>query len=203
MRYPSPPNVSWALSGFVVGVFATLLATGIFARSPHTSAAPPVVTPRAVAPSILYTQINRLVTRQLGKYTDTRQARLVSLRLLTVRTLESLTDSSVPLAHYRSVYVRFRLNDNPLGASWRVRTAKADVFALLKTLYSSGLPVYDALLIGMYPLTTGHVTNETQAVVAYETHDDAVKIPWKQWGRENEGVVWNGLSYHSIDPRFG
>jgi len=202
MRAPTPPSVSWALSGFVVGVFATLLATGVLTRSSHTATAPSQPTPRALADSALQTQVQKLVSKQLGKFTDSRQLRLISFRLLHVRTLEALTDSSAALAHYRSVYVKFRLNDNPLGSSWRLRTAKADVFAILKALYSSGLPVYDTLLVGVYPLTSGKENKEAQALVAYETHDDAVKIPWRQWGRENEAVVWNHLSYHSVDPRF-
>lgn len=202
MRAPSPPVVSSALSGFVVGVFVTLIATGVFARSSHTAASPPPPTPHAVTTSALHNAVQRLVAHQLGKYTDTRELRLVSVRLLRVRSLEAISNPLPGLARYRSVYVKFRLNDNPLGPSWRLRTAKADVFGVLKALYSSGLPIYDTLLVGIYPLKSGNGTTESQALVAYETHDDAVKVPWKQWGRENEGAVWNGLSYHSVDGRF-
>jgi hypothetical protein len=186
----------------VVGVFVTLLATGIFTHASHSGGtATPAPTPKPVADAALHAQIQRIVSRQLGKFTDNRQLRLVSLRLLRVRSLEALTDS-VGVARYRSVYLEFRLNDNPLGPTWRLRTAKADIFDVLKALYSSGLPVYDTLLIGMYPLKRANQTKDTQAVVAYETHDDANRIPWKQWGRENEGTVWNDLSYKSVDPRF-
>jgi hypothetical protein len=197
--------VSWALSGFVVGVFATLIATGVlFHPANNSSTAPPPTppTPRSVPTSALQTDVSKILMHQLGKYTLSRKPRLVKVRLVNVSTLQALIDPVVGVTRYRSVVVQFRLDDNPLGPSWRLRTAKADVFAMLKALYSSGLPVYDTLLIGLYPLTSGNSTVESQALIAYETHGDSAKIPWKQWGRDKEGTVWNNLSSHSVDPRF-
>jgi hypothetical protein len=203
MRLPSPPLVSWALSGFVVGVVVTLLATGLFGHSSHSSAPPPSPTPHLVADAALNDLLQRTIQHQLGKYTDTRLPRLVKFQLQQVRSLEALSDPLPHLTRYRSIYVVFRLNDNPLGPSWRLRSAKADVFNVMKALFTSGLPVYDVLMSGLFPLKSGNTTTEAQAVVAYETHDDSSKVPWRQWGRESEGAVWNLLSYHSVDPRFG
>jgi hypothetical protein len=205
IRFPSPPHVSWALSGFVVGVFVTLLATGVFfhtANNSATSPPPTPPTPRSVPPSALQTDVSRIIMRQLGKYTTSRELRLVKLKLVNVSSLQELIDPVAGATRYRSLVVQFRLDDNPLGPTWRLRTAKADVFSMLKALYTSGLPVYDTLLIGLYPLKSGTTTSETQALVAYETHADATRIPWRQWGRDREGTLWNNLSSHSVDPRF-
>jgi hypothetical protein len=76
------------------------------------------------------------------------------------------------------------------------------VFALMKMIYTSDLPIYDTELIGMFPLPSGkHVVN-SEAVVAYETHIGATHIPWRSWGRESEGLLWTKLPYKSVDPRF-
>lgn len=158
---------------------------------------------KRVADPIIYLSVQRIVDRQLGPSTVQRQSRLEKLRLLHVRPVEALSTQLRGLSKYRSVFIRFRLNDNPLGPAWRLRTAKSDVFALLKALYTSGLPIYDTLLVGTFPLTAGKVTRETQAMTAYETYDAARLIPWKRWGRENEALLWSELSNKTVDPRFG
>lgn len=94
----------------------------------------------------------------------------------------------------------FRLNDHPLGRSWRLREAKADVFALLKSIYTSGLPVYNTELVGQFA-PAGH--KSYTAVVAYLTYQTATRLPWKRWGRTSEGRLWNLLDYRDVSARFG
>lgn len=201
-RLPSPPVVSAAVSGFVVGVFVTLVASGVLTRVGRTNAAPVLPTPKVVQPNLLWQQVHGIVVRQLGPYTSTKQARLVSLKLARVRSLESLSDPVPHQSTYRTVFIVFRLNDHPLGKSWRLKAAKADVFAVLKALYSSSLPIYDVQLTGRFPLgSTGK--QPTTALVVYETHSAASSIPWRRWGREHESVLWNRLPYTYVDPRFG
>lgn len=203
MRFPSPQIVTSATSGFVLGVLVTLLASGVLAHTDPTSTAPPQPTPKAVGVATLHDRIWRLANRALGPTTNGTQQRLVSVSLLRVHSLEAVADPVTNVDQYRSVNILFRLNDHPLGKSWRLKAAKADVFALMKTLYTSDLPVYDVEAIGLFPLHGKGGTEETQAMIAYETHDQAARIPWKNWGRENEGVLWNRLPYKAVDPRFG
>lgn len=194
--------MSWAVSGFVVGVFVTLIANGLLHGSSTPTAIPPTPTPRQVGDVQLRLQLTKIVNRALGPNTDQKQARLLKLQLLRVRSIESISDPVRGYGRYRSVYVVFRLNDNPLGRVWRLRTAKSDVFQVMKALYTSGLPIYDALLVGRFPLQTAKGIKDSQAVVAYESHQDAVKVPWRRWGRDNEGRLWNQLSSKSVDSRF-
>lgn len=200
---PGAPAVSWALSGFVVGVMVTLVATGAISRTSKVAALPPVTPPPRVAEPLIYNVVQRIVDRQLGPSTVQKQTRLIRLRLLPVGSLEALSTPLSGLSKYRSVFINFRLNDNPLGPSWRLRTAKSDVFGLMKALYTSGLPIYDALLIGTFPLPEGKTVKERQALVAYEAYDAALRIPWRRWGRENEALLWSELSYKMINSRFG
>ncbi len=203
MKLPSPPIVSTAVSGFVVGVFATLLATGVFDRTGRHTQAASLPTPVSVQSGVVYSRVWNLATRTLGPFTNRKQPRLISVKLVKVHSLEAVADQTTNFGTYRSVFIVFRLNDHPLGKSWRLKAAKADVFTLMKAIYTSDLPVYDAELIGQYPLPSGKTSQVAEAVVAYETHDDASQIPWKSWGRDNEARLWNELPYKNIDPRFG
>jgi hypothetical protein len=40
------------------------------------------------------------------------------------------------------------------------------------------------------------------AVIAYLDHFTASRIPWKRWGREDEGRLWLMLARRYVDPRF-
>ncbi len=202
MRFPSPPVVSATISGFVVGVFATLLATGIVNHATSHSQTPPLPTPVGLQTSALYSRVWNLTTHTLGAYTNRKQARLISIKLVRVHSLESVADPQTDFQIYRSVSIDFRLNDHPLGKSWRLKAAKADVFTVMKALYTSDLPVYDIELVGHFPLPEGKKLVDADAVIAYETHNRASQIPWKNWGRENEARLWNELPYKSVDPRF-
>jgi hypothetical protein len=203
MHTPSPPIVTSAVTGFVAGVLVTLAATGVVAHSGNSSAASPLPTTRPVRSSTLHDRLWRMATHALGPYTSEKQKRLISVSLLNVHSLEAVADPLSDLGGFKSATIYFRLNDHPLGKPWRLRAAKADVFAVMKSIYTSDLPVYDTELIGVFPLPTKKGKIVSRAVIAYETHDAAGKIPWKNWGRENESVLWNRLPYHWVDPRFG
>ncbi len=131
-----------------------------------------------------------------------KQQRLVELRLDPVDlALDSRAQASLPSGS-RSVFIEFRLYDHPLGRAWRLRSAKADVFSLLKALYTSRLPVYDVELVGLFPLRSGKTLVDSRALVAFIDHPTADRIPWKKWGRDNEGRLWSMLDYRHLDARF-
>ncbi|MGH2444284.1 MAG: hypothetical protein ACRDFX_14100, partial [Chloroflexota bacterium] len=197
--------VSAGLSGFVVGVFVTLAASGVLARTSGHAApvATPIVT-RPVVQSVLWTRVHKIVTRELGPFTDAKQNRFVSLGLSHVHDYEVTGHQPAgDVAAYRSVSLVFRLNDHPLGKVWRVRAARADVFTVMKGLYVSGLPIYDIHMIGLFALPSNGKKRETEAVRVYESYAAANRIPWKRWGREHETALWNSLSFKYVDPRFG
>lgn len=201
---PDPRVVSWTLTGFVVGVLLTLIATGTLNHA--SQAASPVATlppAKSVGESQLYQNVRRVVVRQLGQaYPNVKLHRLIQLRLDPISSaLDPEARSSVPL-HSRSVFIEFRLYDHPLGKSWRLRSAKADVFSLLKALYTSRLPIYDVELVGIFPLRNGRVVQESRALVAFMDHPTADRIPWRRWGRDNEARLWNLLDYKHLDARF-
>jgi hypothetical protein len=109
----------------------------------------------------------------------------------------------VPTLHKeRAVYIRFRLNNHPLGKAWRLRAAKADVFAVMQALFTSQLPIYSVEMVGLFPVSTGKGTKEEPVLVVYMDHLTASTIPWKRWGRESEGRLWAMLPSRYIDPRF-
>jgi hypothetical protein len=203
-RYPDPRVVSWALTGFVVGVLLTLVATGTLN---HGSAAPiaratlPPVQP--VGDAQLYQSVQKLVIRQLGQaYPNVKLHRLVQLRLDPVSSALDPEARTGISTHARSVFIEFRLYDHPLGKSWRLRSAKADVFTLLKALYTSRLPIFDVELVGIFPLRQGTVVRDSRALVAFIDHPTANRIPWRHWGRENEARLWALLDYKHLDARF-
>lgn len=148
----------------------------------------------------MYAVVRRIVLSKLGP-SDTNQktSRLVSLHLLPVNVPGGDGYSD---ARYRTVAIVFRLYDHPLGPAWRVRAAKADVFAVMKALYTSNLPVYDVDMQGRFPLLTGkHYRTET-VLEAFMSYQAANHIPWKRWARDQEGRLWALLPYTYVDPRF-
>jgi hypothetical protein len=197
---PHPPSVASALSGFVVGVVVTLFATGVFNLGSTPSAIPPPPTAPVVPVSTLRTNVQKLVTKQLGPgYPNPN--RLISLLVLPVRPANGSPESITALARYRSLYIEYRLLDHPLRA-WRLKTAKSEVFSLLHALYTSGLPVYNVELDGRFMLPDHGQIREERALFAYIDFEAASRIPWRSWGREHEGQVWNLLPVKSVDPRF-
>jgi hypothetical protein len=201
---PDPRIVSWTLSGFVVGILLTLLATGTLHHdSPATSAQATLLPAKPVGQAQLYQNVLRVVNRQLGQaYPNVKLRRLIQLRLDPVSAaLDPEGRADVP-PHARSVFIEFRLYDHPLGKAWRLRSAKADVFSLLKALYTSRLPVYDVELVGVFPLRSGRTVQDARALVAFIDHPTADRIPWRRWGRDNEARLWSLLDYKHLDARF-
>jgi hypothetical protein len=196
--------VSWALTGFVVGVLLTLIATGTLNHNSQPSTPLATLPPaKAVGDAVLYQSVRRVVIRQLGQeYPNVKLHRLIQLRLDPVSSpLDPEARGSVP-SNSRSVFIEFRLYDHPLGKSWRLRSAKADVFSVLKALYTSRLPIYGVELVGIFPLRNGNVVQDSRALVAFIDHPTANRIPWRRWGRDNEGRLWSLLDYKHLDPRF-
>jgi hypothetical protein len=103
------------------------------------------------------------------------------------------------------VFITFRLNDHPFGRAWRVRAAKADVFAILHALYTSQLYIYDVHMDGMFPLDAKKPGSLQTAARAYVSHREALRIPWRHMSRSpaDEATLWQTLTTHWIDPRFG
>ncbi|MGI8968496.1 MAG: hypothetical protein ACR2GA_05255 [Chloroflexota bacterium] len=200
VRVPSPPVVTAATAGFVAGVLVALVATGVVTRSSHSSAAP-LPTPPPVRSSVLTDRVRHIVTRELGPLTNQRLPRLVSLQL-TPALIQHSRLPAVVSDRYQSVRVIFRLNNHPLGPSWRLKAAKADVFGVMDALYSSNLPIYNIELIGRFAVPKGKQTYETRVMVAIMSYRNSTRLPWKHWGRENEALLWKDLSYHWLDPRF-
>jgi hypothetical protein len=158
---------------------------------------------KPVGDALLYQSVRRVVIRQLGEaYPNVKLRRLIQLRLDPISSaLDPEARASVP-PNSRSVFIEFRLYDHPLGKSWRLRSAKADVFSVLKALYTSRLPIYDVELVGIFPLRNGKVVEDSRALVAFIDHPTANRIPWRRWGRDNEGSLWALLDYKHLDPRF-
>jgi hypothetical protein len=145
----------------------------------------------------------RIVTRQLGPaYPDTHTPRLVSLQLARVRLPNVALPTPDSGYEFRSVDIVYRLNDHPLGPAWRLRAAKADVFEVLKALYTSNLPIYSVYMNGLFPRGKGKNTREQSAVQVYIDYHTAAKIPWKRWGRELENRLWSTLTLRYVAPWF-
>lgn len=205
IRPPDPRAVSFALSGFVVGVLVTLVATGtLFRASSDGAATPTVALPPKTPPGAMSSRVRAIVLKQLGpSLTGQKTARLVSIQVLPVVNLPEQYQPREIDPRFRSIYIEFRLNDHPLGKVWRLRAAKADVFAVLKALYTSNLPVYDVEMVGRFPLPQRKKLRESDAVIAFMSHNEAQHIPWKRWGRDHEAQVWSELSYKIVEPGFG
>ncbi len=200
---PPAPVVGGALSGFVVGVLLTLLLTGALVPTHRATANPQATLPpptAGVGSRQLYLQVRRIVVAKLGPaLPDQHVTRLRSLQLLPVQ------DAPGRFKHtqYRSVAIVFRLYNHPLGPVWRVRAAKADVFAVMKALYTSGLPVYNVDLQGQFPVKVGKVIRVAPVLRADMPYRVASRLPWKHWGRDVESRLWALLPQKWIDPRFG
>ncbi len=202
MTPPPAPIVGAALSGLVVGILLTLVLTGVLTRGNHGPAPTAATLPTPSRPGELqmYTQIKRLVLAKLGPSDTTQKAsRLISLHLLP---LDLASGDSYADARFRTVAIVFRLYDHPLGPAWRVRAAKADVFAVMKALYTSGLPVYDTEMQGRFPLLSGKQYRAQTVLDAFMSYRVASHIPWKHWARDQEAALWNLLPYKYIDSRF-
>jgi hypothetical protein len=183
-----------------VGVVVTLFATGVLNLG-SSSSAPTGPTPTTNATTQqLYDRVEKIVQKQLGPgYPNSN--RLIWLGLQQVRLPSGIPDIPYPLQNYHSLYIEYWLLDHPLRA-WRLRTAKAEVFSLLRALYISGLPIYNVELDGRFSfLEKGHMRQE-QALYVDINRATANSIPWRRWGREHEGQLWKMLPYKSVDPRF-
>lgn len=205
-RVPSPPVVSAALSGFVVGVLVTLLANGAFSTSARTTLPPATLPPATPTPdSVMVARVTAIVGRVLGP-SDTTNTRLLPNGVhlyAAVPDVGPYDGGDRSLDKYRTVYISFRLLNHPLGPSWRLKEAKGDVFRVMKALYSSTLPVYDVVLQGFYPLPARKGPIALQPVLSASLdHLTAARIPWKRWGREYEGRLWTMLTQEWVDPRF-
>jgi hypothetical protein len=205
IRPPPAPIVSAALSGFVIGVLATLLATGSIAHSSGGASSTPVPTPLSTeAPNVsdaaMGARLRVLVARELGPSPAKSQPRLIHLSVSPSAPINPLQPDVN--SRLRTVVIRFRLNDHPLGGVWRVRAAKGDVFLVLRGLYTSGLPVGNVEMIGVFPLKSA---GPKMVLQVYMETDTAAKLQWRKLGRNeiNEGTVWKMLDYKWIDPRFG
>jgi hypothetical protein len=203
-RLPSPPIVAAALSGFVVGVILTLLATGLMpsgAGSAHLAPTLPPATP--VGDPQLTASVRRIVAHRLGlAYPAPKTPRLLNVDVAEAGPV--LPDSTSPITPHkeRAVYIRFRLNNHPLGRAWRLKAAKADVFAVMQALYTSQLPIYSVEMVGIFPISTRKGVKDEPVLVVYMDHLTASTVPWKRWGRESEGRLWAMLPSKYIDPRF-
>jgi hypothetical protein len=95
----------------------------------------------------------------------------------------------------------FHLNANPFGPARQVASARADAFALLKTLYAHSLPLSDVRLEGMFALQKHKP--EVLALRAGSTVPIQNSLaPWKKLTRSSEKRVWAALQPHFLSPAF-
>lgn len=204
---PPAPLVGAALSGFVVGVFLTLIAVGA-APHPSSSASPPPTAPppAAISDRQMHLRVTQIVSHQLGPLpTDPKKSRLMSVALLPAELTDVPPDTPRGTSPYRSAYIVFRLNNNPFGRAWRLKSARADVFTVMKALYTSGLPIYDVTMEGRYPLPSTNGKGKTRlrrALLVSLSYRTASHIPWHHWGRGDESRLWSQLTWKWTDPRF-
>lgn len=203
-RIPPAPIVSSALSGFVVGVVVTLIATGSILHTsaqPSPTPAPTVTKTQSVRLSnaVVAARVRVLVTRALGPSPVKAQPRLMSL---SVSPEEHNPLHADQLSALRTIIIKFRLNNHPLGAAWRLKAAKGDVFLVLRTLYTSNLPVGSVEMKGVFPLRSSAPRKVLEVYIDTET---AANLNWRKMARNpvNEGRVWRALDYKWVDPRFG
>lgn len=204
-RINAAPVVASGLSGLVIGVLLTLGVTR--AMLPNTTKSLPTVaapTPVVSRPRHLDAVIWRLVVARLGPAVpNPKISRLVNIFPLPADAVPGPVHVTRPRRpSYKSLDIIFRLNDHPLGKSWRLRAAKGDVFRVLKGLYTSGLPIADVRMDGEFPLGTGGARRESTAVVIYMSRATAAHIAWKRIDRSSESQVWKALNYARVDPRF-
>lgn len=200
--------IAFGLTGFVLGVVVTLLAMGALGHGGTVTPAPPIATlPPAppMADSAMAARIAHIANVDLGPaYPGPKKTRVMSVTVSPVVPGTWIQQPlPVNLQKFRNVTIAFHLNDHPLGKTWRLRAAQADVFALLKSLYTSHVPVYNVELNGYFPLERRGKLVDQQVLVAYMDHSTAEHVPWKRWGRVNEQQLWKALSYKYVNPRFG
>ncbi len=197
--------ISATFSGFVLGVVVTLVVTGLFGSGSTPTTVRATLTPATpVGEALLKEKVKHVVVRQLGLgYPNGKVPRLVDLELYPAGPSYPVPDVSPErLSRYRTVYIKFRLVDHPLGRVWRLRAAKGDIFKVLHALYTNPLGVYNVDMVGIFPLKEGSGAKVENALIAIMDHSTAETVPWKRWGREDEGRLWSILSYHYLDPRF-
>jgi hypothetical protein len=202
---PPAPIVAAALSGFVVGVLLTLVASGLALRPGGSAATPPTAAPPvSVSDSVLRHRIAQIVSRQLGPMpSDPRKSRLSGVSLMPAELSDVPPEPATRTTPYRTVYIVFRLNNNPFGSAWRLKSARADVFTVMKALYTSRLPIYDVTMAGRYPLPSPKGKSALRrAVLVSLDHRTASSIPWRHWSRGHEQQLWNMLAFKWVDPRF-
>lgn len=208
VRVPAPV-VSAAVSGFVVGVLVTLAAVGVFTHATPSAATPPATLPPATPESktSVKSSVTTLVSKVLGpSYPNPANKRLLSVHL-------SPADPDIPLHpepriarqydRYHSVILVIRLNDHPLGPAWRAKSARSDVFQVMKGLYTSRLPIFNTEIVGMFPLRAGKKMRLQPVLFAFLDHATASTLPWKRFKRTDEGRFWTLLTYRYINSRFG
>lgn len=198
--------LAFGLTGFVLGIIVTLLAIGAFkVRQNQTPVATlPPSTP--VADVAMRAQITKIVQTQLGPaYPGPARTRIIGSIILSPLFPQSDIDPTIDprLRRFRSVTVKFALNDHPLGKPWRLRAARADVFNLMKALYTSQLPIYNVYLQGYFHLH-GKPAQRQLVLRAYMDYPTAGRIPWKRWDRAaDEARLWSLLPYKYVNPAFG
>jgi hypothetical protein len=152
----------------------------------------------------LKARVEHIVSRVLGPLpSNPKKSRLLEVQVYPVTSRDLGPGEILRFTGYRSLLLVFRLNNHPFGKSWRVRAAQADVFSILRALYTADLSVYDVQLTGEFPLDPKHPHALQPALRTYMAYETASLIPWRRWGRDDEGRVWNLLASHWIDPRFG
>ncbi len=203
-RVPPAPIISSALSGFVVGVIATLIATGSILHSsaaPSATPAPTVTKTRtaALSDAVIAARVRVIVGRELGPSPVKSEPRLISLSVSPADRNPFHSDQILPL---RTIILKFRLNDHPLGATWRLKAAKGDVFLVLRALYTSTLPIGSVEMKGLFPLRS---STPRKVLEVYMDSETSAKLSWRKMSRNevNEGRVWRALDYKWVDPRFG
>jgi len=208
LRVPAPV-VSAAVSGFVVGVLVTLAAVGVFTHATPSASTPPATLPPATPESKTSVKhsVTVLVSKVLGpSYPNPARKRLLGVHLIPadpdipVRVEPRIADQ---YHRYQSVVLDIRLNDHPLGPAWRARSARSDVFQVMKALYTGRLPIFNTEIVGMFPLRTGKKTALRQVLIAFLNHATAATLPWKRFKRTDESRFWSLLTYHYVNPRFG
>lgn len=181
----------------------TLAASGAVGSGSHSAQPAPTLPPAtSVSDTQLYAKLSRIVTRTLGPGPGQTRTRLLSIQVETPVSDFIPPESPHRLSQYRSVTITFRLNDHPLGPLWRMKAARADIFGVMKALYTSQLPIYDVQMNGVFPVRKSNKIRTQTVVVAYLDHYTASQIPWKRWGREAEGRLWAMLTDHYVDPAF-
>src|SRR5579859_2751038 len=201
-RRISPPVVAAALSGFVAGVLFSLLATGLLSPGSGTShTGQPLPPVRNVAEAQVFQRVQKMVIRRLGpSYPNPKQSRLIRLYVTPAEQVTGLSVTTIHNAQYRSVYITYRVNEHPLGKSWRLRAAEGDAFMVMQALYTANLGIYNVWMFGKFPEPHNNRLQETTVLIAYMDHQTATKIPWRSWGRTDEGRLWNRLPTKWIYP---